>query len=246
MASTSETGHAKNASNFEELITTCISFGPAFNPSKPALKISALTTVFTNSNAVMQTVKVALTNYNNATNAREIVFKPVKALSTRIVNSLASTDATEQTIDDAKSSNTKIQGKRAKPLKPPAPGEEGKEEEKHSSVSQLSFNNIVDHFAQLVETLKKEPEYKPNEIELKIVTLDALLVDLKAKNTAALNATVALKTARIARDTTMYKAKTGLVSIAKDVKKYVKSLFGPGSPQFKQLSILQFINVKGD
>ena len=89
MASTSETGHAKNVANFEDLISFCTGYGVTYNPSKVAIKLPGLATVLTNSNAALQVVKVAKAAYDNATNARELAFKPLKPLSTKIVNALA-------------------------------------------------------------------------------------------------------------------------------------------------------------
>ena len=68
MASTIETGHAKNIATFEYLISFCTGYG-AYNPSKAALKLSALTTQNTGAIAAFQAVKVAKTAYDNATNA---------------------------------------------------------------------------------------------------------------------------------------------------------------------------------
>ena len=42
MPSTSETGHAKNVANFEDLISFCNGYGAAYNPSKAALTITEL------------------------------------------------------------------------------------------------------------------------------------------------------------------------------------------------------------
>ena len=39
MASTSETGHAKNVANFQNLIAFVKAYGETYNPSKEALKI---------------------------------------------------------------------------------------------------------------------------------------------------------------------------------------------------------------
>ena len=122
MASTSETGHAKNAANFEDLISFCTGYGVTYNPSKVAIKLPGLTTLSTNANAALQAVKVAKTAYDNTTNAREVAFKPLKPLATKIVNALAATDSTVQTLDDVKTSNNKIQGRRAKVIKEPEAG----------------------------------------------------------------------------------------------------------------------------
>ena len=68
---------------------------------------------------MLQAVKVAKTAYDNATNARALAFKPLKPLATKIVNGLAATEATAQTVDDVKSTNIKIQGRRAKAVEKP-------------------------------------------------------------------------------------------------------------------------------
>lgn len=42
MRSTSETGHAKNVANFDELISYAIGYGADYNPSKEAIQIPGL------------------------------------------------------------------------------------------------------------------------------------------------------------------------------------------------------------
>ena len=54
MASTEETGHAKNAATFEDLISFCTGYGAKYNPSKAALKLPVLNTQFTNAGATLQ------------------------------------------------------------------------------------------------------------------------------------------------------------------------------------------------
>lgn len=248
MASTSETGHAKNAANFEDLISFCTGYGATYNPSKVSIKLPGLSTLLTSANAALQAVKVAKTTYDNATNAREVVFKPLKSLATKVINALAATDSMSQTVDDAKTVNNKIQGRRAKAIKEPEAGEAGVAvtAPKTASTSQQSFDKLIDHFAQLIQTLTAEAKYIPNENELKVATLNTMLADLKAKNTAVINATTALSNARIARDKILYSDDTGLIDTAKDVKQYVKSLFGASSPQYKQVSGLEFKMRRGE
>jgi hypothetical protein len=120
-----------------------------------------LTTQLTAANAALQAVKVAKTTYDNATNARELAFKPMKPLATKIVSALAATEATKQTVDDAKSTNLKIQGKRATAVeKPDAKAlAAGAEPVKTASTSQQSYDKLIDHFAQLIATLTAEAKY---------------------------------------------------------------------------------------
>lgn len=53
-----------------------------------------------------------------------------------------------------------------------------------------------------------------------------------------------LSNARISRNKTFYDAETGLVKLSGDVKKYVKSVYGAISPEFKQVSGLSFTRIR--
>jgi hypothetical protein len=238
MASTSETGHAKNVANFEDLISFVTAYGTPYNPTKAAIKLTNLTAVFTQSKTDILNVITKSVAFNNVTNSRIIQFDPIRTLSTRLVNAFASTDATPEMIKDARTINRKLQGKRAKSMETPT--DPNSPIPKTISVSQQSYDQLIENFTKLVELLKSEPTYAPNEVDLKITTLTALLTALKASNTGVSNAYTEVSNARIARDKTLYKDKTGLYDIANDVKNYVKSLFGATSPEFKQISKIKF------
>ncbi|MCZ8355448.1 MAG: hypothetical protein O9340_11975 [Cyclobacteriaceae bacterium] len=242
MPSTTETGTAKKVANFEDLISFCTSYGATYNPSKQSLKLGALNTLRASAQAALQAVKTAKTNHDNATNAREIAFKQLKPLATKVFYALSISDATEQTIADAKTINNKIHGRRAKKIQPTeaTTPEENPTMKKTISVSQQSFDSQVDFFSQLVTTVSAEPSYAPNESELTIAGLNTYLTDLRAKNTAAINAATALSNARIARDQILNNETTGLIAIAKEVKLYIKSLYGNKSPQDMQVRSLKF------
>jgi hypothetical protein len=247
MSSTSETGHGKNVANLEDLISFCTGYGTAYNPSKNSIKLPALNTLFTNSKNSLLSVSTASTAFNNAVNARVIVFEPLKKLTTRILNALEATDASKQTVDDFKTIARKIQGKRASDKivtvvdDPSTPENEA---QKSISASQQSYDNLIDHLSKVKDLLTAEPLYIPNETDLKLTAINTLIADMKTKNTAVITATTALSNSRIVRNDTLYKAITGLVDIAQEVKKYVKSVFGAKSSQYKQVSGLQFRKVK--
>src|SRR5688572_6361622 len=119
MVTNMETGHAKNAATFEDVISFCAGYGTKFNPSNAALQLAALGQQLTAVRAALQSVKAAKTAYDNATNDRELAFQPLKPLATKIINALSATGATTQTVDDARTIVNKIQGKRAKPVAVP-------------------------------------------------------------------------------------------------------------------------------
>ena len=248
MPSTSETGHAKNVANFEDLISFCNGYGAPYNPSKDALTIAKLTDLQTQAKGGLQQSKTAKTSFDNATNARQLAFKELKPLATKIVNALEVSGATALAVADAKTINRKIQGAKAnggtKTPAPPADPNAPAPTDKTISSSQQSYDSLIDHFTKMIETVSQDANYKPNETELKVATLQTKLDSLKSTNTDLVNGFTNWSNARINRNTTLYNPLTGLVQTALEVKKYVKSVFGATSPQFKQVSGIEFTNVK--
>lgn len=240
MTNTSETGHAKNVANLEDLISFCTSYGTAYNPSKNNIKLVQLNTLRTNAINVLQVVKTTKATLDNATNNREVAFSNLKKLATKVVNALEATDAKKQTVDDTKTIQKKLNGKRASEAKTITNADGTTQVAKTISVSQQSFDGLIENFSKLVQTVSIEPLYIPNETELKVATLNTFLTNLKTTNTAVINAYTNYSNARINRDLVLYADNTGVKDIVQDVKKYIKSVFGTSSAQHKQLATLKF------
>jgi hypothetical protein len=247
MSSQSETGHAKNVANFENLITNVTGFGTVYNPSKESIKLSALNTLLASSKGTIGEINSAESAYKSAISAREVAFSPLSKFITRVINSLKASGSSSQIDEKAMSLVRKLQGRRATPKltdeEKKAAKAEGNEVNQISS-SQLSFDSRLDNLDKLNKLLASEPEYSPNEPDLTIEGLTTFCNDLSAKNTAVINAAVPLTNARIARNNVLYAPITGVVDISVDVKAYVKSVFGATSPQFKAISRLEFKSVK--
>jgi len=247
MASTTETGHAKNVTNFEDLISFCTGYGTAYNPSKASIKLPALNTQFTSGKGSLTTINTLLPPSTNAINARDIVFTPLNKLITRVVNAVDSSNVPKTFVADVKTIARKLQGKRGSDKLPTIvddPNTPEDESQKSISASQMSFDNRIENMDKFVQLLASQPGYAPNETDLKVTSLTTLLADMRTKNTGAINALTPLSNARIARNTILYATGTGLVDTAGEVKKYVKSVFGGTSPQYKQVSGLKFTKVK--
>lgn len=247
MASKSETGHAKNLTNFEKLISYCAGYGTSYNPSNESIGMEALNKMLTDGRKALDDVNLAHPPYSNAVAARDEAFKPLRTFASRILNALKSTKTTQQVDDNARTLVRKIQGKRATPKLTP---EEKKaleaqgEEQNEISTSQLSFDNRLENFDKLIKLLETIPQYKPNEADLKVTSLKTFFTELQQKNKDVIAVTAPLKNARIARNKIFYGELTGLVDVAQDVKSYVKSIFKASSPEFKEISGLNFKRVK--
>lgn len=235
-----ETGHAKNVANFQDLISFCQGYDKAYNPTNENLKIPNLQLLYQEANDKLDSFKTQKTAFDNVTNDRKNAFANLKTLSTRIINAISVSGADALAIADAKAINKKIQG--ASSRKPPGAETPTPSENPGNSIStsQQSYDSLIDHFTSLIELLNQNELYKPNEEDLKITALQTKLTELKNTNTNLINAATAKSNAMIARNETLYNKVTGLVQISREVKQYVKSVFGANSPQYDQVSSLEF------
>ena len=241
MASTSETGHSKNVSNLETMISYCTGYGVTYNPSNSDILLSELTTLHTDSKASVKLVKTTETPFNDVEGQRKLIFKPLKPLSTKVLGAIRSSGAPSTVIADAETINRKIQGKRAGNSVVETPTEEAPKDK--ISVSQQSYDMQIDHLEKLIELVDVEPKYNPNEIPLQIATLTNYKTQLETINTAVKNSYTPYSNAMIARDKKLYDPATGLVARAQLVKNYVKSIFGASSPEYKQINKLRFKTI---
>lgn len=245
-SSVSETGHAKNVANFEQLIAFCIGYGTAYNPTKNSLQIAELQTLHQTALTKLNNVKTQKTIFDNATNDRRMTFAGLKPLSTKIVNAFAVSGVDKLALQDAKGVNKKIQGATNKKTDEAAKNENENQTTKTISTSQQSYDRLIDHFANLIQVLEQNPVYNPNEPDLKLNKLQSDLVNMQAKNTNLINTYTQYSNTLIDRNQTLYNPLSGLVQIALEVKQYVKSVFGASSPQYKQISGLELKVIKAE
>ena len=247
MTNTSETGHAKNVTNLESLITSIIALETSYNPSRDSIKLPALQALLTASKESLNAVNIAQATYSNAVAARKVAFEPFGKLITRVMNSLKASGTSTQVVQSARPIVRKLQGRRASAKiteeEKKALEAEGKEVNQISA-SQMSFDNRIENFDRLIMLLSSIRLYNPNEEELKVETLKALHNQLKEKNSKVILPIVQLSNSRMTRNKILYSENTGLVDVALDSKTYIKSIFGATSPQYKQISKLRFIRPK--
>ena len=248
MASTSETGHAKNIANFEDLISFCEGYGATYNPTKESLKIPQLKALHQTAQDKLTASKAQKTTFDNATNERRNAFKDLKTLSTKIVNAFAVSGADTLAQNNLKFVNKKLQGSTssAKKEEPSANNVTTPETTKTISTSQQSYDRLIDHFSNVIQVLEQNPVYAPNENNLQVDSLKDKLLDLQTKNTNLINAYTSYSNAMIERNQALYNPLSGIIQTAKEVKQYVKSIFGATSPQYKQVSGLEFKVRKGE
>jgi hypothetical protein len=243
MKSTSETGHAKNAGNFKQLIAFCEQYGVAYNPSHIDITMDNLRAAQANTLTALDEVDKARKVYDAATIARRDVFANLKSFSSQVANILAASGVSKLVVADARGILRKLNGRRSGSIKAPATtGTATTEaaEDKHISVSQLSIDNQIAHFSSLINLVAQHPGYNPNEPDFAITGLQAKLDKLNAANDTVIKAIATISAARQQRNLVMYHPISGLAHLAAGVKLYVKGIFGASSAQYKNVAGLKF------
>ncbi len=236
MASVSETGHAVNLGNFNDLIAKALGIGTKYVPSNPALKVANLQTQAAAAKTVHDDLGTKRSALAMAINTRQSAFEGLKKKATRVVNSFRSAITDEAARGDLATINKKIQSAR-KPKVDPA-----NLTAKVISTSQQSFDQQKDHWKELIAFLQQYPLYAPNEADLKLTALQAIVTQMEAAENAYNPVETAYQNALMARNTAFYGDVTGLVATSKLVKSYVKS--SATAEQFKVVNKIAFRTFK--
>ena len=96
----------------------------------------------------------------------------------------------------------------------------------------------------MLQLLSTIPAYNPNEDELKLINLNTYKDSLVSSTQSVDQTEAEFNNKLIGRDQVLYAEETGLYSIAQNVKKYVKSLYGATSPEYTNVSSIEFISRK--
>ncbi|MFC4263748.1 hypothetical protein ACFOWM_12705 [Ferruginibacter yonginensis] len=239
MASTSETGHAKNVAAFSTLITYVNGFGTNYNPSKTVMKLPQLQQKLLEGTNSINAVSTTVSTLNKSINERVALFNEMKAYALRVLNNLKASEASKETLADAASIMRKLRGKRAS-SKPTAPTDPNLPTPKVNSTSRLSFDNMIEHYNNLLQIVNKETSYSPNEAILSSTTFESKIAELVAKNNEVVQMQANSSNARVTRNEVLYHPTTGIVAVANDIKLYIKALFGNTSQQYNQVKGITF------
>ena len=234
-----ETGHAKNVANFEEMISFCVGYGGGYKPTNAVIELAGLQAALAGAQGAIDDVTTGIVEWKVKVNGRENEYAGVGKLATRVVSSYAASGVTANAVEDMQGFARKIAGARKNKIEVDDPNTP-ENEAAHNSVSQRSYSNVAEHFDAMIEMAKSEPLYAPNEADLAVVALEAKSAAMKAANLQVTDKVTALSNDRITRNDVLYGETDGICELARLVKLYVKSAFGATSPQYKQISGLEF------
>lgn len=236
MTSRSEVGHAKNVANLQKL-TERVTVYALYNPPVESLTVQSLQTLYTTALAKLAEVEDKRVANKNAIASRQTAFENLKPTCTRIINFLQIIGLEDGVLRQAKSLNRKIQGGGKKSVTPPVM--EG-EVTNTISTSRQSYTQITENFGILLQFLATIHDYAPNEDDLKLANLTLYHTSLVSATQSVDQTEAELNAKLMERDNILYADGTGLYTIAQNVKKYVKSLYGATSPEYTNVSGIEF------
>lgn len=236
MSAQYETGHARNVANFQKLMEQVGVFAE-YNPSVAGLTLENLNTLYSQGLAAVNEVEAARIAYKNAVHARQETYEPLSPTATRIINHLELLNLPSGTEAQARSLVNSIRG--TQPPKKEVP-DDPDVATRTVSTSRRSYTQMAENFSKLLQLLGTIPSYTPNTEDLKHETLTAYYNQMVGNTQTVDQTEAALNKAIIARDTVLYAEATGLYTIAQNVKKYVKSLYGTTSTEYEKVVRIAF------
>jgi hypothetical protein len=234
MASSSETGHAKNIANLKLLNEINAGFGIAYNPINKLYLVPNMVTMHDNCKQLQGAVNTQKGIFNPVENARAAAFKEARARARRFRFAAKTCGAGAAFYKDVNTIIAKILGeKMGKPTPTP-------DDPAGHSTSQTSYDNTVNHFDALATMLGGEPKYAVNEADLTTAAATTLTAELDGLNNSFKEKVVPYNNALISRNKAMYAPETGLCAVGQGSKDYIRQVFGFSSPEFKRVTKIQF------
>ncbi len=238
MASTSETGNAKNVANFSSGYQILEEMGTLYNPSNSNLQLANLTPIKVSLAGVITVLNNKKPVYKNAVADREIEIASLGKITTRALNFAKSLNISTTDKDNLASQAKKIRGdKKPKVVNPDTA------EGDAISTSQMSYDSRIANLDTYTSQLASHPEYMPNETEIQIASLQTYHQRLTTLSSLVNSAGNALITGRKNRNDILYYNDTNIIQLTREIKAYVKSLGTAGEPYYKALVKLKFTDL---
>jgi hypothetical protein len=243
MSSKSETGHATNMKLAREIISICEGYGVNFQPTNPLISLTSMTAITDTAESLHRIYTDDLMKYKTGVNAKGLMVKRLKFLAKHSLNYYASLSDIKENVETAKSYLRKITGSNVRK----------KRDENHEvlpgqvSNCQMDLPHLMENFAGLLSFYAQREMYVPMEADIKVVSMQAFLVELQAVVDEVVDLKTKADNSRIDRDKCMYMEDTGLVDVTLLCKRYVRSVYGARSEEAKmvlKLKLRRMVKLK--
>jgi hypothetical protein len=231
--------HVKNTEAFARLIGFCKGYGGRYNPGRSSLQVDALINQLSETQSVIELVKMAKTNLDNEVNLRKQTYHALPALISSILRTLEASGAKHEKVKDARMFVHHII---RSSLRNRAPLTSDNKEEaiaQHSHL-QLAYVSKADAFSKLVLAVSSEPLYQPRENNFSQAGLEVKILELNQLNRQVANAQSSWRKSIIERNAIMYRQELSMTKTARAVKKYVRAIYGLNSEEYALVKTLSF------
>ena len=221
--------------SLDKVIRICTGLGGTYNPGQQNLRVEALINLLNNASNADASVSKARSEFEIATNTREVMFEGVPQLAVRILSELKSSNVLEQTVADARTITRKLTGQRAS--RDPVPSEPTAQEQARKRRARgQGFVSVANNFSKLLQNLKDEPNYNPNTPDLKVDALQSMVDQLHAANNRVEDARVKYLNARIERNNVFYLGAGNVCDTTSAVKLKVQAICGRASETYRAVT----------
>ncbi len=233
--------NARNVVAFEKLMGYCTGYAGKYNPGQQNLQVNALATLLNNAQQKIHDVRMASIALVQAKTHRMELHQAIRPMTARIMSALTAMQLSEATLADARSFVRKIQSNRkVTDTETVPPGGDAIAPKRMARGG--DYVSRLDYFTSLVRFVEQVPGYVHNEPALSVKGLRQMLTSLQTAQAQVANCEVNLEKARQARNATLYSGAKSLVATAIAVKRYVQSVFGFTSAEFRAVRAIRFIN----
>ena len=243
MKRVSKSGHDKNVSNYQEILSFCIGNGAKYNPSNPDIMIVNMKVLEVDSLNALDGETAAEAHEKHVYLERKEAFRPIEDLCRDVVNFLGASGGSKEKLHQGKIILNRLRGSNKKNNKEDAKDESTVQEKQATMTFHSTYDERLEALDEIIQLVMTEEKYKPNEFELSVEGLKVKLVTLKEKNYEMKQAIVQVSNSRIQRDKVLYLSKTNAHQVVLEVKQYVKAIFGPSSAEYKQIKSIPFRKI---
>jgi hypothetical protein len=225
----------ENFGRFKTIIQFCEGFGLKYNPINPKLVLENMNLKLETAKQLHDEFKAAEVATINPINSRQDLIKELVKRMRKVKNAVFSMELSIEYKKDVKNLVNRFTGdkvRRKRIVK-------GKIVRKKRSNSQLDIDHRMETFGLLLELLKKEAGYAPNELILKTDALDDAAERLESLTNEINNANAIAFNKRIVRDKALYLEDDGLVDVSLKCKKYVRAVYGARSDEARMVSAIK-------
>lgn len=230
--------------NFEQLVSFCTAQGSSYHPSMASIGVSALEAMLAQAKGSLEAASVSRTAYEQAINARKEVMKPLPKLARRIIAVLRENHAPKDVIDDCMAIKRRSYSRAKKvvtntPVTTSSPDGNANGVTYRRSLSQLDKDSIIGNFQELVIRATAEPAYQTQQADLQPTALRAHTEMLRNRNTAAINAFIAMKETNRQLNEILF-SNEGIYGLSLAVKAHIETVFGYRSDKHRDVLSIKF------